>query len=118
MSAAGDRPNLFGVKATDRLLVAVGETRDPAARHVAAEAGNEVAAELASSGMIRGIAAQRPFDQGVAAGKAALIALTGGQPPPWIALPGLAVTRENLVAAYQLVWHSPAPPALLGSRRT
>jgi ribose transport system substrate-binding protein len=73
--------------------------------------GNDVAKELAH-GMVRGIAAQRPFDQGVAAGKAALIALTGGRPAPWIALPGIPVTIDNLVAAYQVVWHAPAPANL------
>src|SRR6185437_11298729 len=79
--------------------------------------GNEVAEELAAHGMIKGIAAQRPFDQGVAAGKATLIALVGGETAPWIALPGIAVTEENLVAAYQVVWHSPAPAPLIRGGR-
>jgi ribose transport system substrate-binding protein len=80
--------------------------------------GNQVASELAADGLIVGIGAQKPFDQGVAAGNAALLTLLGHHPPPWIALPGLAVTQQNLVAAYQLVWHSPAPADLLRARKT
>jgi ribose transport system substrate-binding protein len=75
--------------------------------------GVDVAENLAGGGMIRGIAAQRPFDQGATAGKATLIALAGRSPPPWIALPGLLVSADNLITAYQVVWHSPAPPAML-----
>jgi ribose transport system substrate-binding protein len=39
------------------------------------------------------------------------------QLPPWIALPGLAVTQGNVVEASQVVWHSPAPPNLIKARR-
>lgn len=79
--------------------------------------GQAVALELAGGGLIRGVAAQRPFDQGMAAGTAALLALAGRQLPPWIVLPGLPVTDANVIEAFQLVWHTPAPPALVQSRR-
>lgn len=79
----------------------------------AIDLGNAAALDLASGGLIVGIGAQQPFDQGVAAGNAALLALLGHAPPPWIALPGLAVTRENILAAYQLVWHTPASAELM-----
>ena len=43
---------------------------------------------------------------------AAIMALAGDEPPAWIALPALAVTRDNVIDAYQAVWHEPAPPSL------
>ena len=75
--------------------------------------GNEVAIEMAAGGMIKGIGAQQPHDQGVAAAMAALQALVGRAPPTWVALPGIKVTRENVVEAYQTIWHAPAPRALM-----
>ena len=71
--------------------------------------GNEVALALASGKLVRGIAAQRPYDLGVAAAQATLLALAGQELPPWVALQGIPVTRENILEAYQLVWHAPAP---------
>lgn len=71
--------------------------------------GNEVATELAWGRLVKGVAAQQPYDQGVALGTASILALLGRQTPPWMALPGLAVTRENVLEAYQVVWHAPAP---------
>jgi ribose transport system substrate-binding protein len=78
--------------------------------------GNEAAAELAWGRLIKGIAAQQPYDQGVALGRATVLALLGRQTPPWMALPGLAVTRENVLEAYQVVWHAPAPAETVRGR--
>ena len=75
--------------------------------------GITVAMELAAGGLVKGIAAQQPYDQGVAAADAALLAIAGRQPPPWVALPGLAVTQQSVVQDYQIVWHTPAPPELI-----
>lgn len=75
--------------------------------------GNQVALDLARGGLIKGIAAQKPYDQGLAAAAASLLAMIGKQPPPWIALPGVAVTARNVVASYQSVWHAAAPAELL-----
>ena len=75
--------------------------------------GITVAMELATGGLIKGIAAQQPYDQGVAAADAALLAIAGRQPPHWVALPGLAVTEQSVVQDYQIVWHTPAPPELI-----
>ena len=79
--------------------------------------GNAVASELTEGGLIKEVAAQRPYDQGAAAGIATLLALLGRQVPPWIALPGFAVTQRNVVEAYQVVWHAPAPASLLRARK-
>lgn len=74
--------------------------------------GNQVALEIASDGIIKGVGAQQPYDQGMAEALAVIMALAGEEPPPWVALPGLAVTRQNVLDAYQRVWHVPPPPGL------
>ncbi|MCT9000590.1 substrate-binding domain-containing protein [Chelativorans intermedius] len=79
--------------------------------------GGEVAAELAKGGLVKGIAAQLPFDQGIAAGVATILGLLGREPPPWIALPGLPVTSDNVVQSHQLVWRAAAPPELIRARK-
>jgi ribose transport system substrate-binding protein len=80
--------------------------------------GNAVAINMAKGGLIKSVGAQRPYDQGKAAATAALLALLDRPLPSWIALPGLAVTRDNVVEAYQTVWHSPAPGELLKSLKS
>ena len=77
--------------------------------------GNAVVAELVSGDILKGIAAQRPYDQGCAAAIVTLRSLIGSHSPPWIATPGLAVTRDTVAGAYQLVWHAAAPQALRGA---
>ena len=79
--------------------------------------GNAAAAEMAAGGLIKGIGAQHPYDQGAAAAAATILSLTGRQPPPWVALPGLSVTPQNVVEAYQVVWHTPAPREFMRTRR-
>ena len=73
--------------------------------------GNAIAAELAKGDLVKGVAAQRPYDLGVAAAITALMSLIGRHPPPWIVTPGIAVTRDNLAEAHQAIW--PASPASL-----
>ena len=75
--------------------------------------GNAVAINMAKGGSIIGIGAQRPYDQGKAAATAVLLALQGRPLPSWVALPGLSVTQDNVVEAYQTIWHTPAPAELL-----
>ena len=77
--------------------------------------GNDAAIEIGSGGLIKGVGAQQPYDQGMAEAIVAIMALVGDQPPPWIALPGLSVTRENVLEAYEAVWHEPPPIQLRGA---
>jgi ribose transport system substrate-binding protein len=79
--------------------------------------GNEAAAELAKGEVVKGVAAQLPFDQGVAVGVATILGLLDRDPPPWIALPGLGVTADNVVEAYQVVWRTPASADLIRARK-
>ncbi len=74
--------------------------------------GQGVADEIARGGLIVGGGAQLPFDQGVAEATAAIMALAGDEPPPWIALPALAVTRGNIADAYRAVWHAELPDSI------
>ena len=55
---------------------------------VTVDLGNEIAAELRKGGPLKGIAAQRPYDQGAAAASAVLLGLVGRTPPAWITSKG------------------------------
>lgn len=72
--------------------------------------GRQIAAALADGYVVKGVAAQRPFQQGSAAAAAAVAALAGNVVPPWIVVPGLAVTADNLVRANEVVGGAPAFP--------
>lgn len=74
--------------------------------------GNEIALEIVRGDIVKGVGAQRPYDLGRAEANAVILALAGGDVPPWIALPAFAVTAANLLSAYQAVWHRPAPEAV------
>ena len=75
--------------------------------------GEEVAIGLARGGPFAVIAAQQPYLQGVAAAQTAILTLLGHLTPAWIALPGIAVTRENVVESFQRIWRTPAPQSVL-----
>lgn len=77
---------------------------------ITVDLGNEIAAELRKEGPLKGVAAQRPYDQGAAAAKALLLGVIGRAPPAWLSATGIKVTRDNFREAYEAVWHAPAPP--------
>ena len=79
---------------------------------VTIDLGIEAGIELASCGLIKGIAAQQPYDQGVAEAEAAIQVLLGNQPPPWIVLPAMPVLPGNLTASYKQVFHQDPPAEL------
>ncbi len=79
--------------------------------------GNDVAIELARGGLIKGLGAQQPYDQGVAEAMVTIMSLVNEEPPPWVALPALSVTRRNVLEAFEAVWHEPAPPELRSAQR-
>jgi ribose transport system substrate-binding protein len=74
--------------------------------------GLNVALEIARGGVVYGLGAQRPFDQGVTEAKLAAYGLLGKEAPPYVALNALPVTRENVLDAWETVYHA-APPAEL-----
>jgi ribose transport system substrate-binding protein len=77
---------------------------------VTEDLGHEAALNMAQNGFIKGLGAQRPFDQGVAEAKEAALALIGGETHPYVAVPSVSVNRSNLPESYQTVYHA-APPA-------
>lgn len=70
--------------------------------------GSAAARALIEGRLLRGVAAQRPFEQGLTAASAAILSLTGRSVPPWIVIPGLAVTKENVAAVYRDVGGTPS----------
>lgn len=104
-----DTPAMEVVKALER-----------AGRHLpvtTVDLGREAAINLASDGMICGIGAQQPYLQGVAVAQTCVLALLGKQTPDWVALPGLAVSSDNVVESFQKVWRKQAPREVLVSAK-
>jgi ribose transport system substrate-binding protein len=71
--------------------------------------GSRTAQNMAQHGRIKGIGAQRPYDQGVAEATLAAQAMLGNKTPPYVAAPSLAVMRQNLLKAYRKVFHKKPP---------
>jgi ribose transport system substrate-binding protein len=76
----------------------------------------EMAVELAGGGLVRGIVARQPWEQGETAAAAALLALIGRPVPPVVLAPFRPVTRDSVLEAWLETWHEPAP-AVLGAAR-
>jgi ribose transport system substrate-binding protein len=77
--------------------------------------GLNVSIEMAQDGFIKGLGAQRPFDQGTTEALLAGYGLLGKQAPAYVALPALPVTRENLLQAWKEVYHAEAPDTIKSS---
>jgi ribose transport system substrate-binding protein len=71
--------------------------------------GENVAIDMASGGFVKGLGAQRPYDQGVTEAMLAGYGLLGKQAPDYVALPALPVSKDNLLEAWQAVYHQEAP---------
>lgn len=69
--------------------------------------GENVAINMASGGVIKGLSAQRPYDQGVTEALLAGYGLLGKTAPAYVALPALPVAKGNLAEAWQQVYHKP-----------
>lgn len=77
--------------------------------------GLNVAIALARNDMVVGLGAQVPYDQGVTEANLAAGALLGKEAPPYVALSALAVTHENVLEAWEAVYHSEPPAELRDS---
>lgn len=67
----------------------------------------DMALSLAQNGMIKGLGAQVPFDQGVTEAMLGGYSLIGKQAPPYVALHALPVDHSNVLQAWQKVYHEP-----------
>lgn len=74
--------------------------------------GQNVAVALAQDEIIKGLGAQRPFDQGVTEALLAGYGLLGKEAPAYVALPALPVTQANVLEAWTEVYHQDPPAAL------
>ena len=75
--------------------------------------GEDVAIALAAGQHFVSVAAQQPFQQGVAAARTTILALLGRTVPAWVAMPGVSVARPNVADSFQIVWRKPAPREVL-----
>lgn len=73
--------------------------------------GDQAAVEIASGEFLKGLGAQRPYDQGVAEAQAMMKSLIGETVPAWIGVPSLAVIQGNLGDGYQQSWKKSLPQA-------
>ncbi|XID91404.1 substrate-binding domain-containing protein [Paenibacillaceae bacterium WGS1546] len=71
--------------------------------------GTNVAIEIAKNGIIKGLGAQLPYEQGIAEAILAGYAVLGKETPPYVAVPALKVTAENTLDAWKLVYNQEAP---------
>jgi ribose transport system substrate-binding protein len=74
--------------------------------------GKNVGVELARNGLVKGLGAQRPFDQGATEALLGAYGLIGKKAPIYVALPALPVTHANVLDAWQQVYHAKAPTDL------
>ncbi len=114
LAAYPDLAGLFVVWDTPVLKAA--EVLRGMSRHIpiaTVDLGEEAAIGLAQGAPFAVIAAQQPYLQGVAAAQTTILTLLGRPTPAWIALPGIAVTRANVVESYQRIWRKPAPQSVL-----
>jgi ribose transport system substrate-binding protein len=75
--------------------------------------GLNVALEVARGGLVFGVGAQRPFDQGVNEAELAAYGLLGKDAPAYVALPALPVSKVSVLEAWESVYHKPPPPELV-----
>ncbi len=75
--------------------------------------GFNVALEIARGGLIFGLGAQRPFEQGMKEAELAAYGLLGKKAPAYVALPSLSVSKANVLDAWESVYHRPPPQELL-----
>lgn len=74
--------------------------------------GTTVALNIAQGGMVKGLGAQLPYDQGVAEAILAGYSLLGKTVPSYVALPALGVNKENLLDSWKTVYHQDAPDVI------
>jgi ribose transport system substrate-binding protein len=75
--------------------------------------GLNVALELARGGLVFGVGAQRPFDQGVYEAELAAYGLLDKVAPAYVALPALPVSRLSVLDAWEAVYHGSPPQPLV-----
>jgi ribose transport system substrate-binding protein len=110
-------PDLDGIWAVwdvpaEGVLAAARETGRTDIKIATEDLGTNVAIALAKNEMIVGLGAQLPYDQGVAEADLAALSILGIDVPPYIALSSLPVDHDNVLEAWEKVYHAEAPAAV------
>lgn len=77
--------------------------------------GNTMALEIAKGNVV-GLGAQLPYDQGVAEATLAAYSILGKEAPAYVAVAAKRVDQENILEAYESVYHVEAPDWLIEAR--
>jgi ribose transport system ATP-binding protein len=80
--------------------------------------GLKVAIDMAKGELVKGLGAQRPFDQGVTEARLAAYGLLGKPAPPYVPLPPLPVTEKDVLQAWTTVYHEQPPAELVEAARS
>jgi ribose transport system ATP-binding protein len=80
--------------------------------------GKNMAVEIAKNGIVKGVGAQRPFDQGVTEAMLAGYALLDEPAPADVSLSALPVTRDNVVEVWKAIYHQNPPAELLAAKKS
>lgn len=81
-------------------------------------AASDIALDMAQGGMIKMIGSQRPYDEGVAEAIMAARAIIGLPNPSYLAFPAAPMLRNNLLTAWESVYHTPIPAAIKQACKT
>ncbi|MBP1157297.1 MULTISPECIES: substrate-binding domain-containing protein [unclassified Paenibacillus] len=74
--------------------------------------GTNVALSIASNGIVQGLGAQLPYDQGVAQAILAGYGILGKEAPAYVASPAIKVTKENVLDNWKLIYGVDAPASV------
>lgn len=74
--------------------------------------GTNVAISIASNGIVQGLGAQLPYDQGVAQAILSGYALLGKEAPAYVASPAIKVTKDNVLDNWKLIYGTDAPASV------
>ena len=62
---------------------------------------------MAKGEFIKGLASQRPYDQGITEAKLAGYGLIGKPAPAYVALPAAPITKDTLLRSWEEIYHVP-----------
>ncbi|MEU7411935.1 substrate-binding domain-containing protein [Streptomyces sp. NPDC042638] len=115
----GDLDGIWGVwdVPTEGILAAARSTDRDNLAVTTEDLGKNVAIALAKKNIVRGLGAQRPYDQGVTEARLAAYSLIGKKAPPYVALGALPVTHDNLLDSWRRVFHEQPPAEVRESYR-
>ena len=110
-------PNLKGIWAVwdvpaEGVLAAARSAQRSDLVVITEDLGLNVAVDMAQNGNVKGLGAQRPFDQGVTEAILAGYGLLKKTAPEYVVYYALPVERETLLGAWVAVYHQPPPKEL------